>query len=389
MDINSLQEFLDNHEIPRIKKKPKTFLGITKQTHYENVLSNIYAFFFDVNEEHGMGDLFLKSLIACISKTGLKDRDFKYFSEFDIETEYYTEGIGLTGKRGYIDLLLYNGENAIIIENKVNHYLNNDLDDYWNSIKLDTESITSKIGVLLSLKPISKDVYKQYKCKDEFINITHYKFMKTVIKNSKDYPIKNNKYNVFLNDLHQNIINISRSTMSEKKISFYINNKQKINQLVSLKYSFKQHIITEVENAGDYIKNVKLIVPRSKSFNAPRLRYYQSTKHSELLYTVVFEDLLNEKSLLHIHIEPTGNALRNGAIFRNIHFDKDKESILRESFYNETSNAWSHFASKSYELEIKGVTDLSKYILDKLKENHFNSVFEKLEKYLLERSQIK
>jgi len=158
MNTKELQTFLDNHEIPKIKKKPKTFLGIAKQPHYENVLSNIYAFYFNVNEEHGFGDLFLKSLVECIEGSELKDRNFKDFTDFDIETEYYTEGIGLTGKKGYIDLLLYNNKQAIIIENKVNHHFDNDLDDYWNSIRLDEEGPVSKIGILLSLKPISKDV---------------------------------------------------------------------------------------------------------------------------------------------------------------------------------------------------------------------------------------
>ena len=52
MLLSTLQEFLYQEKIPKIKKRPKTFLGIAKQPHYENVLSNIYAFFFDIKEEH-------------------------------------------------------------------------------------------------------------------------------------------------------------------------------------------------------------------------------------------------------------------------------------------------------------------------------------------------
>lgn len=383
MNIKALQTFLDNHEIPRIKKKPKTFLGIAKQPHYENVLSNIYAFYFNVNEEHGMGDLFLKSLIECIKNSELKDRNFNGFTEFDIETEYYTEGIGLTGKKGYIDLLLYNDEQAIIIENKVNHHLDNDLDDYWNSIKLDTESTSSKIGILLSLKPISKDNYKQYVCRDEFINITHQEFLKRVMKNSGEYLIDaKDKYIVYLKDLTQNILNISRPTMNEEDIGFYIENKQKINQLVSFKYNFKKHIITEVENAGNYINNVKLVVPRNKSFNSPRLRYYQSTKHSELVYTIIFEDLLNDKNLLHIIIEPRRNTLKNGAIFKGVKFDENEKPILKESFYSKTNDGWAHFASKSYKLETNDIANLGMFIQKKIKDDHFESIMLKLETHL-------
>ena len=48
IDLNKLQHFINQNDIPIIKGKPKTFLGIAKQPHYENVLSNIYAFYFDV-----------------------------------------------------------------------------------------------------------------------------------------------------------------------------------------------------------------------------------------------------------------------------------------------------------------------------------------------------
>lgn len=384
MNTKELQTFLDNHEIPKIKKKPKTFLGIAKQPHYENVLSNIYAFYFNVNEEHGFGDLFLKSLVECIEGSELKDRNFKDFTDFDIETEYYTEGIGLTGKKGYIDLLLYNNKQAIIIENKVNHHLDNDLDDYWNSIRLDEEDPVSKIGILLSLKPISKDVYKQYKCKDEFINITHYQFMNTVMKNySENTEIGKVKYNVFFKDLFQNILNISRPTMSKNNIGFYLDNKQKINQLVSFKYSFKKHIITEVENAGNYLNNVKLVAPRSKSFNAPRLRYYQSTRHPELVYTIVFEELLKDSNILHIIVEPRGRTLRNGASFANISFDENEKKVLQDSFYSKTNEGWAHFASKWYDLDTADIADLGTFIQNKIKEDHFASIMEKLENHLL------
>ena len=52
MMLEQLQTFLNQNEIPRIKRKPKTFLGIAKQPHYENVLSNVYAFYFNIEENH-------------------------------------------------------------------------------------------------------------------------------------------------------------------------------------------------------------------------------------------------------------------------------------------------------------------------------------------------
>ncbi len=55
-NLDELQKFLNEkgNSIPIIKKNSKTFLGIAKQPHYENVLSNILAFYFDITEEHGL-----------------------------------------------------------------------------------------------------------------------------------------------------------------------------------------------------------------------------------------------------------------------------------------------------------------------------------------------
>ena len=50
MEIEKLQEFLNKSSIPISQKAPKTFLEIARQPHYENVISNIYGFFFDVND---------------------------------------------------------------------------------------------------------------------------------------------------------------------------------------------------------------------------------------------------------------------------------------------------------------------------------------------------
>lgn len=383
MDLHALNAFLKMEVIPEIKKKPKTFLGIAKQPHYENVLSNIYAFFFNVNEEHGFNDLFVKSLIECIDEVKLEGKKFSSFTDFDVETEYATKGIGLWKKRGRIDLLLYNGEQAIIIENKVFHHLNNDLDDYWNSIKLDKES---KIGIILSLKPISQDQYKDFESKNEFINITHSQLMSKVMANATSYfentteSLKN--YHFYLRDFNQNILNISTPTMNENEIGFFTENKAKINQLVSFKYQFKQHVISGVENAGGAMMHVQPEVPRHKS-NARRLRYYRSKINPDLVFTIVFGGLFEEDGLLHIIIEPRGKTLRNGAIFKNLQFDEKETEILQPAFYAKTNEAWAHFASKCYAPTKEEIADLRSFIQTKISEDSFASIFSKMEALLL------
>lgn len=125
MNLRDLEDFLDHNVIPKIKKRPKTFLGIAKQPHYENVMSNIYAFYFNVDEVHGMQDLFINSLLEIINESKLRDqKKVAAISDFEVSTEVSTK------KNGRIDILLSSEDHAIIIENKVYHTLNNNLEDY-------------------------------------------------------------------------------------------------------------------------------------------------------------------------------------------------------------------------------------------------------------------
>jgi len=131
MNIQVLEDFLDHNVIPKIKRRPKTFLGIAKQPHYENVMSNIYAFYFKVEEVHGMHDLFITSLLEIINESKLGSiKKVNEISDFEVETEVSTK------KGGRIDLLLSSQNHAIIIENKVLHNLKNDLEDYLTSDKV-------------------------------------------------------------------------------------------------------------------------------------------------------------------------------------------------------------------------------------------------------------
>ena len=140
IDLNKLQYFLTRNDIPIIKGKPKTFLGIAKQPHYENVLSNIYAFYFDVHEVHKLKDLFVTSIMELINASSLakENKVFDTFLNYEVLTEYGTKN----QKR--IDILLQNNEQAIIIENKVYHFLNNYIDEYYNEINAAT-----KVGIIL------------------------------------------------------------------------------------------------------------------------------------------------------------------------------------------------------------------------------------------------
>lgn len=84
----------------------------------ETVSSNVLAYFFDPAENHGLKDMMLKALLRTIHK---EDMDV---SDVSVSTEVST------GKNNRIDILLDLPELSIVIENKVDSGLYNDLADY-------------------------------------------------------------------------------------------------------------------------------------------------------------------------------------------------------------------------------------------------------------------
>ncbi|UAM97442.1 PD-(D/E)XK nuclease family protein [Polaribacter litorisediminis] len=338
MNFNSeqLQTFLNQNEIPKIKRKPKTFLGIAKQPHYENVLSNMYAFYFNVNEVHKLKDLFVSSLLELIN---LESKQIETFFDFEVFTE-----LGVSDQKR-IDILLHNNDQAIIIENKVYHHLNNDLDLYYKDVKA-----TNKIGVILSLKTISRINHPH------FINITHLQLLKQVMSNLGNYLLDaNDKYVVFLKDLYQNIINLSTDAMNTNDIEFYLKNRNNIHYTARFLNRFKEHVKQQVEQACHILNDND--EPFLKLNNTGgRLRYFTSIKLPNLMFTIVFGELYeDDKKRIYMVVELKGEALEGLTRYKNIDFTSDEMQILNDDFYTKKHIGWAHFAGIGYYLEKKEI----------------------------------
>lgn len=67
--IQSMEKLLkDFQALPKVKQN-RTVMQVSGYPHYENVCSNILAFFFDPEEEHGLNDLLLQSLFKVIHQS--------------------------------------------------------------------------------------------------------------------------------------------------------------------------------------------------------------------------------------------------------------------------------------------------------------------------------
>ena len=363
--IKHLHEFLVTSKIPEVKEKPKTFLGIAKQPHYENVLSNLYAFYFDIKEEHGMYDLFISTFLEIIDiKGGGLDKILNFNEDFEVTTELAT-------KEGRIDIFLESDYSAIIIENKVNHQLINDLDDYW---KHSGKSSRNKIGIVLSLKEISKINHV------DFINITHLEFLTKVMENSGKYLSNaNDKYMIFLKDFYQNILNLSDSIMDNGKLSFYLEHQNKINDIQNINGEVHNYILSEIDAASKYFETQTFLDAKSSK----RLRYYRSNAVRNLMFTIVIDKLLDRNRELWIGVELQGDLLKDKERYRSLFKGKDYKCLL-DKFYAPSKYPWDHFAGASFKLEDENYNNLQQFVIDKIEQEGFLEIFNILNSFLKE-----
>ncbi len=156
-------------QVPKRSERPQTVMEISGYPHYENVCSNILAFFFDPGKPHGLGTLFLDSLARI---GGIEDQGASLGGDVEIHREVHTGG------GNFIDILIKTGSYAIVIENKIFAGADyNPLDDYAKHIS--TLDQPNKCKFLLTLKPIAEDIENQIE-KHGFLNITYCKLISKI-----------------------------------------------------------------------------------------------------------------------------------------------------------------------------------------------------------------
>src|SRR5688572_2107064 len=203
MDLNEIKSFLEKGII-KVKQKETTFLDIAGFPHYENVISNIYAYFFNPNQKHGLGSLFLDSLLELVDKNFIFNSP-KVFREFT------------TQKGGRIDLVISDQDKedkkVLIIENKMYHFLNNDLKDYYDSFP-----DMKRRGVLLTINPVAS-------YHDKFVNVTHQALLNKVFENLGPLILSIPEQSIFiLKEFSKNLNNFTMNHEVGKYYNFYQEN---------------------------------------------------------------------------------------------------------------------------------------------------------------------
>lgn len=350
-NFSNLEELL-KLSIPAVKFRRKNFLEIANYPHYENVISNFYAFYLDQNEEHKFKDMFLQCFISLIKSK--KEIDIE-FSEYAVYTELSTK------KGNRIDLLIEESDEskAIIIENKIYHALQNDLEDYWKSIKARDKN---KVGVVLTLNPISIN-------NKNFINITHTEFLHEIKKEIGYYLNEaDDRHILFLKDFTENLESFKyRKEEMMEPLKFYFENKEKILKLSNLQEEARQHIINSIKEASDRLPNMVMENSSAKDY-----RCITISKRPGLRFWIKFgyepeEDDVNDFS---IFLETTGKDMDKAEILYNS--PKLKKEALKKGLELNLGDGYKNgrdYIYKTYTLNEDQFLNLADFIVDRIKED--------------------
>ena len=241
-------------------KISKTFMEVSGYPHFENVASNIISFFFTSDEEHGLNDLFFKSLLEIMTLETSTQPNVVF-----AEREYTTL------KNNRIDIVLSNDTYVIGIENKLYSGVQNDLIDYKDTIdKIAIDEDKVPLYVLLTLKD-----EKNIALSNSFMNVTYNEFFISVKKNLGNYiESADNTWLIYLKDFMKTIYELQNGgdQMNIELLNFINENSGMVEQLLKecdlLKRELSQQTkklltIVDLENYKDNMKfNVSCYNPK-------------------------------------------------------------------------------------------------------------------------------
>jgi PD-(D/E)XK nuclease superfamily len=205
-------------KLPKAVNREPTFMEIAGYPHFENVCSNILAFYLQPSNEHGFGTLFLDTLAKLINEELIIDE-----SGIEVRREEITE----KGKR--IDLVIKSDNYVFGIENKIFAGTYNDFSEYSRHL----ESLRNGRQVhkiLLSLRSIQPSPEL-----DGFQPISYEDFFQKIVANIGLYFLTSHEPHVtFLRDFIQTMQNHQQvTTMDRQRLEYFRDNHENIAALLN------------------------------------------------------------------------------------------------------------------------------------------------------------
>lgn len=235
------EDLLDElKEMPRRVERSQTFMEIAGYPHYENVCSNFLAFFFDPEEMHGLGSLFIDALSEAAGIDG---------EEVGFGGNVYVEREVATGVGNRIDLLIASDFHAVLIENKILAGANNPFEDYANHLESEDFDGLTKHKVLLTLKPTSEG--REW----GFVNLTYPNFIdrvRSMIGHHVSYA--DTRYLTIALDFLNTLENLREgSRMNHEFIELLNERGDEVESLFSDVLNFKNELRKKVRELGSLV----------------------------------------------------------------------------------------------------------------------------------------
>lgn len=235
-----LKLLLEFGALPKVQIR-RTFMEISGYPHYENVCSNILKFYFDPEEEHGLDDLFLVAFLQMAGNTEVpKTRDIHVWTQ---------EGTA-TGK--FIDIVVASDSFVIGIENKISHWLANDLEDYGKHLDSLGQKGSAVIKAVLGLNPVTGEA----PLKGGFKSYTYEQFWSHVLRLMPHHISKaDNKWMAYLFDLIETTNRLAGKNMElNQRDQFFIEHNDRIEKLIKEREEFFGRLNDKIRQIHGSIK---------------------------------------------------------------------------------------------------------------------------------------
>ena len=156
----------------------------------------------------------------------------------------------LSGEESQLDIVIEaEGKFIIGIENKIFHFLNNDLNDYSQTVSSLCRANSKKaITFVLSLKSLTNQQDREKIKESGFKNVTYIDLFENIKKNWGDFiSTANPKYDILLKDFIKSIQNLTSRTMENKELwGFFKENAEDIEYLTSGFLDYRNFLFQKV-----------------------------------------------------------------------------------------------------------------------------------------------
>lgn len=351
-------------ETIQLPRRSSTFFDITGLTFSEKVFSNLYAYYMNPIAEHGLRDLFLNALCILISeKTGQIPLENTMWAMVQREV--------CTNVGNFIDLVVIEPlegsavpGHAIIIENKINAFLYNNLEDYFDFINVPGR----KVGVVLSLR---KEVPNHH----GYVNITHGELIAKVEERLPTALSELDTRQAFwVNEFITHIKYFSMAEDLSNQYAFYFQHEEKIRVISKLEQTIKTDMFTQLAEACNKL-GLKLGAPYHSS-----LRYFIS-QACPVCFTIWMPEIFTSRHRLTIMVELDKQGMIYLETINEIDFTPEEKKFIKEK--TRVRSIYLHYAVDNFDLTSQELQQFSACVYQKIVESPLFSIFRKIEKKIL------